>query len=300
MRSPVEFTVRKDYTRVMFGDKLGRNILTTEILLSLERVFQTLEKKAGNMIFLEGYGNNFSWGADIKHLQRCIDDKKESQKYMGLFRKVNARIANCTQQIVALIRGFAFGGGYELALACDFIIAHPDAKVGLPEMTLGIIAGGGGTQRLIRRNNVGIFWGSEMLLTSLTPYAMPPNVDTLLPIPSQKSTDVMNFFLSSITQGPISKIGKRQFKALKMSTRDCVEFEKETNKMKAFWELKYGHVPASFELARKALLEGNQLPIDEGIAMEAEAMQKALKTEDARIGIEAFINHEKNFQFTGK
>lgn len=93
-------------------------------------------------LVLIGAGKTFMAGADIKEFDGPVRDPQ--------MPVVIAAIEACPKPVVAAIRGAALGGGYELALACDARIAAPDVVVGLPEVTLGIIPGAGGTQRLPR------------------------------------------------------------------------------------------------------------------------------------------------------
>ncbi|WP_168223019.1 enoyl-CoA hydratase-related protein [Oceanicola sp. D3] len=89
-----------------------------------------------------GAGRNFSAGADIAEFDAPGEDP--------WFGTLYTRIEDCTKPVVAGIRGAALGGGLELALACHFRLAAPDAKLGLPEVKLGLVPGGGGTQRAPR------------------------------------------------------------------------------------------------------------------------------------------------------
>jgi 3-hydroxyacyl-CoA dehydrogenase len=89
-----------------------------------------------------GAGKTFVAGADIREFDKPLRDPQVPA--------VIEAIEACAKPVVAAIRGAALGGGFELALGCDARIATPDAVVGLPEVTLGIIPGAGGTQRLPR------------------------------------------------------------------------------------------------------------------------------------------------------
>jgi enoyl-CoA hydratase len=88
----------------------------------------------------------FSPGADIKELQNLTKNKAAEQKLFDAFDE----IYNIKKPVIALVEGYALGGGMELALICDFIIASENAKFGQPEINLGLIPGIGGTQRLKR------------------------------------------------------------------------------------------------------------------------------------------------------
>jgi enoyl-CoA hydratase len=97
-------------------------------------------------IAIEGNQKLFSPGADIKELQNLTKNKAAEQKLFDAFDE----IYNIKKPVIALVEGYALGGGMELALICDFIIASENAKFGQPEVNLGLIPGIGGTQRLKR------------------------------------------------------------------------------------------------------------------------------------------------------
>jgi enoyl-CoA hydratase/carnithine racemase len=124
-----------------------RNALSPEMMDelggALERVDHDPEVRA---IVLAGSDDVFAAGADI----RALRDRTFGE---ALFHPTSVfwkRVAGCRTPLIAGVSGFALGGGCELALACDMIVASETAEFGQPEITLGIIPGGGGTQRLVR------------------------------------------------------------------------------------------------------------------------------------------------------
>jgi enoyl-CoA hydratase len=114
-----------------------------EILQALQNFDQD---NAIKCIAIEGNQKLFSPGADIKELQNLTKNKAAEQKLFDSFDE----IYNIKKPVIALVEGYALGGGMELALICDFIIASENAKFGQPEVNLGLIPGIGGTQRLKR------------------------------------------------------------------------------------------------------------------------------------------------------
>jgi len=111
-------------------------------------------------LMLAGGEKAFAAGADSKEMQ----SKSYMDAYMQDFITVHwERAASCRKPIIAAVRGYALGGGCEVAMMCDLIIAGDDAKFGQPEINLGTIPGGGGTQRLTRA--VGKSKSMDMCLT---------------------------------------------------------------------------------------------------------------------------------------
>lgn len=110
-------------------------------------------------IILTGSDKAFAAGADIREMKDQTFAEVTANKFLHTWDHINT----IQKPIIAAVAGFALGGGCEFALACDLIIAADNAKFGLPEVTLGIIPGGGGTQRLIRA--VGKSKAMEMILT---------------------------------------------------------------------------------------------------------------------------------------
>ena len=136
--------------------------LTQPLMIELSDVLLELEKnKEVNVVVLTGKDNSFATGADIKGINEwsasrmTFDDYFERQwfRVVPLFRK----------PLIAAINGMAFGGGLELAMMCDILLASENAKLGQPEINLGILPGAGGTVRLT--NAVGKSKAMEMCLT---------------------------------------------------------------------------------------------------------------------------------------
>ena len=110
-----------------------------------------LESKDIRVLLIKGEGRAFCAGADLK--ERRTLNEQQVRRNVRKIRDVFTALERLPQPTIALINGFAFGGGFELALACDFRYALEDAKMGLTEVSLGIIPGAGGTQRLSRRKS---------------------------------------------------------------------------------------------------------------------------------------------------
>lgn len=140
------------------------NALNAAVMDGLLEAFRQLDAiPTCRAIVLTGAGTKaFAAGADIKAM---ADATPETIREAGHFERW-AELREVRLPIVAAVRGFALGGGCELALACDLVVAGDDAKFGQPEIRLGVIPGAGGTQRLTRR--IGKARAMELILTGRT------------------------------------------------------------------------------------------------------------------------------------
>lgn len=139
-----------------------RNALSRDTLYALGRLGRELtEDPAIRAIIVTGAGDKaFCAGADLKERQGMSTDDVRAQ--VGLYRSELGVLDRSPKPVIAALNGVAFGGGLELALICDLRVAAPHAELALPETTLGIIPGAGGTQRLPRV--VGEARAKEMIL----------------------------------------------------------------------------------------------------------------------------------------
>ena len=123
------------------------NALNGQLIDELSVALDGFEADAAiGCIVITGSEKAFAAGADIKEMQ----SKSYMEAYLGDFIANWDRVARCRKPVVAAVAGFALGGGCELAMMCDFIIAADTAKFGQPEIKLGVMPGAGGTQRLTR------------------------------------------------------------------------------------------------------------------------------------------------------
>ena len=127
------------------------NALSARLLEELEAELERLDADEGTrVIVLKGAGERaFVAGADIKEFPALRESATADGSPRGI-QRVGARIDRMRTPTIAAIHGFCLGGGLELALACDIRVATEDAQLGQPEIKLGLIPGGGGTQRLPR------------------------------------------------------------------------------------------------------------------------------------------------------
>jgi enoyl-CoA hydratase len=136
------------------------NALNSQIIGELNHALDGLEADSNiGCIVLTGSKKAFAAGADIKEMAELT----YPQIYLDDLFSDSDRVANRRKPIIAAVNGFALGGGCELALMCDFILAGDNAKFGQPEINLGVLPGMGGTQRLTRA--VGKAKAMEMCLS---------------------------------------------------------------------------------------------------------------------------------------
>ncbi|MBB6308601.1 enoyl-CoA hydratase [Xanthobacter tagetidis] len=136
------------------------NALNSVLIGELNTVLDAFEADRGiGCMVLTGSEKAFAAGADIKQMQ----DYSYPETYLDDFITSWERLSRARKPIIAAVAGFALGGGCELAMSCDFILAADTAKFGQPEIKLGVMPGAGGTQRLTRF--VGKSKAMEMCLT---------------------------------------------------------------------------------------------------------------------------------------
>jgi enoyl-CoA hydratase len=158
----VDLMTRDDCAIVTLNRPQALNALSFDILRSIGQVFDAVAKTRARALIVTGAGDKaFCAGADIKELRnRDLMAQKEGAE---LGQAVFAKLDRLPMPSIAVINGYALGGGLELALACTFRLAVRNAKMGLPEIKLGLVPGYGGTQRLPR--TVGEPRALEMILT---------------------------------------------------------------------------------------------------------------------------------------
>lgn len=162
-----------EYIKHCIQDRVGMitlrhapaNALSSKVLAELDKVLDELEQdENARVILIHGEGRFFSAGADIKEFT-AIETGEQFSNLARNGQTVFDRIETFPKPVIAAVHGAALGGGLELAMACHFRLVSEKAKLGLPELQLGLIPGFAGTQRLPRY--VGAARAAEMLLTSI-------------------------------------------------------------------------------------------------------------------------------------
>lgn len=158
------FQIRNNAAWITFNRPQQLNAMNAqmmnEIVHALEKV-NTLPMTDASVCVITGNGKAFMAGADIKEYAQQSRDEFDAFQTKG--RSLYSAIEGNSKPVIAAVNGYAFGGGFEIALACDMIIASGYAKFGLPEINLNLIPGGGGTQRLTQK--IGLNLANELLMT---------------------------------------------------------------------------------------------------------------------------------------
>jgi enoyl-CoA hydratase/carnithine racemase len=230
-------TIRLDRPKV--------NALSRALLTQLREAADALIADPPGAVVVTGGERVFAAGADIEE----FGGPKEAREIGGLFRDALGAVAAIPRFTVAAITGVALGGGCELALACDWRIAADNARLGQPEILLGIIPGGGGTQRLPRL--IGPARAKEIILTGR----------------QVKADEALRIGLVDEVVPAAEVIERAHAKAA---------------------ELARGAVAAQ-GYAKAAVDEGIETTLAWGIDREQELFEKVFETEDAQTGVKSFL-----------
>ncbi|HVZ72298.1 MAG TPA: enoyl-CoA hydratase-related protein [Polyangia bacterium] len=227
------------------------NALSCELVGALghafDRIAQGEEGEAVRAVIVTGAGDKaFCAGADLKERRAMTLD--ETKSFLRHLNKVVDTIAAFPKPVIAAINGAAYGGGLELALACDFRLAAETAEVGLVETRLGIIPGAGGTQRLARVTSVAV--AKELILTG-------------------------------------RRIGAARAKELGVVGAVVPAAELAAAAQKLAAELA-GAGPLALAQAKKAIDGGVGLPMKDALAVERASYAVVLESEDRNEGLAAF------------
>ncbi|MBM7867726.1 crotonase [Heliobacterium gestii] len=229
------------------------NALNRALLLELDQAFAAIaDNRSIAAVIVTGAGEkSFVAGADIAEMSAF--DLAEARAFSRLGQRAFQRIEELPQPVIAAVNGFALGGGCELAMACDFRIASVNARFGQPEVTLGVIPGFGGTQRLPRL--VGQGMAAQLLYTG-----------------DMIGSD------EALRIGLVNKV---------------VPAESLIEEAKAIAGRIAGRGPLAVIAAKAALREGSNLDLNRAIAYEAELFASGFATADQKEGMAAFLQKRK-------
>ncbi len=228
----------------------ARNALNMEVRkLLAKHLTEMADDPAIRCIVLTGNDKAFAAGADIKEMAGAGTIEMLLRGTHKLWRT----IYSCPKPVIAAVNGFALGGGCELAMTCDIIIAGEGARFGQPEVKIGIIPGGGGTQRLPRA--VGKYKAMRYLLTG----------DLI----SSKEAFDMGLVSEIVADSDVEK------RAIAMAQQIA--------------ELS----PLAVEQIKECVLRGMDAALDSGLALETKAIQMLFASQDQKEGMAAFIEKRK-------
>ncbi|MFZ8857692.1 MAG: enoyl-CoA hydratase/isomerase family protein [Candidatus Caldarchaeales archaeon] len=231
-----------------------RNALNRELRSRLlEELRRAEEDQQVRVVVIRGAGGNFCAGADLSEFVE-LDGLgiREYNRAWGT-QVIASTIQNMRKVVVAAVDGYCLGGGFELALACDIIVASKRAVFGLPELRVGLIPGGGGTQRLTRA--AGAHFAKNVILRSRlfsAEEAWRAGIVAELAEPDK---------LEEVVRGVISDLLERS--------------------------------PVHLQAAKMAINAALETPLSQGLAYERELFQFVWSTEDRLEGMKAFLEKRK-------
>lgn len=228
------------------------NALNAEMIASLGALIDDVERSDAHCLIVVGAGAKaFCAGADVKGILGKAASRQREFALAG--QQAFARLDTLRIPSIAVISGFAFGGGLELAMACSFRVATASARMGLPEIKLGLIPGYGGTQRLTRL--VGVAKALELVTTGRN-------------VAAEEAERIG--LVNKVDNGEdLVALGLRFAKGLGTPP------------------------PAAFAMARNAVLQGVGLTLQQGFELEADMFAAATQTRDAAEGVTAFLDKRK-------
>jgi enoyl-CoA hydratase len=248
---------REDGVAVVTLDNGKVNALSIGTLGRLHDTMQELRRDLPGAVVITGGPRLFAAGAEISE----FGGPEEAARVGGAFRAALDAVANFPRATIAAVSGYALGGGCEVALACDFRIASERAKFGQPEILLGIIPGGGGTQRLTRL--IGPARAKDLILTG-------------------------------------RQVGAAEALAIGLVDEVVAPDTLEERALERARELAAGPLAAQ-AFAKRAIDEGLDMTVSAGIDLEHELFVQVFTTHDATIGVRNFLaNGPGPVDWTGK
>jgi len=229
------------------------NALNQQTLMELEVFLEEMPRRTElRACILTGAGDKaFVAGADIKEMEKINEEEGHAMAVRG--QALFQAIEDLPIPVIAAVNGFALGGGLELALSCDFMIASSKAKWGLPEVTLGLIPGYGGTQRLTR--NLGRTLARRVAMSG--------------EIFSAEQGLAWGLFTQVVEPADLMPTAMTLGKTLT------------------------ARAPLALRWAKQAINQGHNLELSEGMALEAKLFARTFATQDHNEGIQAFLSKRK-------
>ena len=249
--SLAEYTVEGAVARIALN-RPPVNALNGELIADIDSAVAQAEDDAIRAVVIHG-GKHFAAGADIKRFVDAFEGDGAAEPQASGLADVVRRLERLDKPVIAAITGYALGGGLELAMGADFRFMADDAKVGQPEILLGIIPGAGGTQRLQRL--IGFQKAKELNMSGRH-------------VPADEA----------LALGIVDRVHAADT-VVGAAMEHAAAFASGPTK--------------AYAAVKRAMGEGYGRPIDDAMAAEREAFNSCFSTEDAKIGILAFIAKEK-------
>lgn len=235
-------------------DNLPRNYLTTAMFEQLGQHVEEFENDPDlHVAVIHGSGERlYTVGADIHEMEPMThleDRHDEAVRWLGQVHAVLDRIEHSSKVFICAMKGISYGGGLEIAGACDIRVASEEARFAMPEVKLGIIPGYGGTQRLRRLIGVG---------------------HTLALVLGAQEIDAETAHLWGLVD-IVTPRGESETTALELARNIA------------------GYAPVALTAAKRAIREGDDLPLSDGLAEEQERFVGCAASSDFVEGVQAFL-----------
>src|SRR5918999_5474701 len=279
----IQLEPREEIAIIRINRQEALNAMNIDVIAELSRTIDIVGADDGiKAIILTGAGErSFCAGADIGYMANI--DPIQAEKYASSAQAVLNKIENLQKPVIAAVNGFALGGGCELAMVCDIRIASSNAKIGQPEVTIGIPPGWGGTQRLLRivgpaKAKELVFTGKMITAEEAAEIGLVNKVVSLGPednLPPEAS------------KGDAVKEKERSAEVAKILNKklieECLSLAKEITK-NSFTAVK---------ISKMLINKGMDVDIDSGLRLEIYGWALCFAHEDRQKMMSAFLNKGK-------
>ncbi|MGJ9383131.1 enoyl-CoA hydratase/isomerase family protein [Salipaludibacillus sp. CF4.18] len=249
----LDYNLDENHVATVYLNRPPYNPMNTQLYQEISVLFEELEKNPlVRAIIITGKGDRaFAAGADLKEMMNL--NGAEMLEMSRISRLAYDKVDGISKPVIAAVNGLAIGGGCELALACDFRICSSNTKFGLPEVNLGIIPGGGGTQRLPRL--IGPSKAKELLFFGEM-------------VDAEKAVEF----------GLVNKSVELD-QLISEATRWARELAEKPS--------------IAMQMLKKSVNQGGSIDLQSGLDLEAACFGNAFASEDRKEGMKSFIDKRK-------
>jgi len=308
----VELEIKENIARICINRPDAMNAINEEVISQLDKQFTIAENDQNvKAIILEGAGKSFIAGADIQYFINKIEKNKIDDicQFTRYGHEVLNKIDNSKKLVITKLHGLALGGGTEIALVADTIVATEKAIIGFPETGIGIYPGLGGTQRTTKY--IGKELAKYLIFTGKT-----------LDAKNAASIGLIEYVVPSdqIDQKIVELINKKNI--LKKSNKRIIELPENFKQIKEFFSdnkiqrvlsgegdlnelgkkiaktISY-KAPLAIKLANQIIDKGSSLDLNEGLALELDYLKEIFSTQDALEGLNSVLTRQRP-TFKGK